>query len=476
MSITVLHKPKLIDFIGNKLKFKVRGENYIISDHVKARFAFRKVGDLTVGNTFHIPIPNNYNDYITISVDSTITGGNTILANATIYQTADELAHIVKIAKYYNVWVDNNLLYFEFKNAAGIDATFISFGGNAYEDFFDDNSLLEQNSLKKEVQSNYSISSYIHFNGQDIAVLSSEVDENGETEIEIGKVISDKLFNIGNIIHQFYSNTLSLRLKVGFSEHYDDQDWQYKFEELIALPGKISFADYPDFNIYSSFLTDRKKIYTHNHSFLKFAFFLNPQGSLFTVYLFANIFKTDGTNTIHTLHTFSSEEKENIHFFDLLIQELIQLEPELYRIDLYTSASNDTIKIYIEEENFMHKQFSFRNHFGVFEMITTTAFAQKSLNVNREINKSYVPSDYPSSSGEFNSTTYNAHEEISCETGYMSKSVAETMFDFIISDDFYELKNDKFIKCELFADDIKIIDEAENMSSIQFTYRPSYDA
>ncbi len=479
MSISILEKPNAVDFRGNGLKYKVSGSKYIITNNCVAKFGFRRTTGADPLDTFIIPIPEVYNGKLEIVSGYYGTQPLGITPYASAEVTAAQIAAMPQVAQYYNVYAEGEIIWFESHEAVGLAWEFeteniVYTGGAGYEDRYDDAGLLLSLCPMKKVEPNYYITAKVEWQGRNIATKRADVNADGVTSFDFGEIIPKQIYLPSDIIAtEYYANPTDLTLNVGFSEHYSGSDYPYTFDEIQVLPGKINFNMYPTFSIENGFLNDRKILNVSDSSYINLTYLVLQ--TLTDLILSAKFYKIDGTDTTEVLHTYGISVAECVYFADILLPDILAGKTDIYRIDISANLSSDKIVLYVNETAYNDKQFAYINSFGFFEMIHSTTDVKKKISVERETNRKYVPIGYDVADGEFITRTISAFPKISASLGTMSKREADAIIPLLHSEQFYELKNNQFVKCELIETDFEVYDETENLSNIEITYRYSHE-
>ncbi len=478
MSVTIIDSPKLFDFAGNGLKYKIKGDGYITVPGAKAHFVFRKVGTLQDSDKFHFPIPDNYTSNITVTAESG-PGYNHIAANVSIEQTASNLNGIPDLIKYYKFWVENtDELHCEFLNVGFADTAYLAFDGSAYEDIWDDPSLYILQGVTRVVRDNYSLKGFLYFQDKFITTLTADADSDGYADFDFGKFISKNIFEIGEIIHDIYKNTTDISFKAGFAESYDEGTMPILFDaEKQVMPGKIKFEEYKMWTDTSMFYNILKKQDTHSNAFLKICLAYGNNDD-HAKPIFVKFYYTDKTSEQITIYPSLTDHMYDIIFLDLKVEELLaqaNTTKQVYRFDIASSTTSEVIKYYLQNFTYLTKEFAFRNSFGVFETFLAIGEKTTSKTIARNLYKRYVPADYETIDGEYTSVVTNSYNEYSVQTGSKTLNEINQIADALKSEFFYERKNDTWIKCELLNDSTQISNEEDFLHSLNIKYRYSSD-
>ncbi len=482
MSVTIINTPKPFDFGGNGLKYKVKGDFYVLYETAKAHYAFRKVGSLDTGDSFNFAIPDNEDEGITVSAQTPpIAPGDyhIISAGATIDETIDELRNIYDLNEIYKIWKEGtDEIHLEYRELAGIDCSWVFFGGDGYEDIYDDPNLCITHRLSRIVQENYHINAVVSFNDEIVSNVKVDVDKDGFADLDFGKFMPKNIFEIGNIYHNIYKSNIDLSYQISFSEHFQNLDFKLtKDIQRQVMPGKLPFEKYPNFSAFPTFFNILRKQIVNQDSFLKLCYFFGselPETISFNI----KFYYTDKTTEEISLHS-ETADTYDIFFLDLNVAELINQSnstKELYRFDITAGDTFDTSsKFYLRKSNYLDKEFAFKNSFGVFETFTATGHRVTDKVIKKELYKKYTPSDYEAINGEFNTQVKSSHSEYSVSTGNMNIAEINQIADALKSELFYERVNSVWIKCELLDSSVKISDEEDFVHSLTFKYRYSSD-
>jgi len=479
MSVTIIDKPKSFDFRGNGLKYKVNGDNYIISETCKAHFIFKKVAALVAGDRFYFPVPGSVSKTIVCYASPDTDSPNKLTVGATIEVTLSELESFYDINKYYKLWIENTSeLHCEFLYPASCFTHNIAFVTAAYEDIHDDNNLLIQACDARIVEPNYHINAVINFQDKNIATIKADVDSEGNAELEFGKYLPKNTFEIGDIAHDIYKNTKDLTFKVGFSEHYGPGNWPLTFSpEIKVMTGKLSFEEHKNWQNYPRFLNIFKKQNTHVNAFLKLCFSFGGEMNRLTKF-FVKYYYTDKTN--ESIIIFETNANfDDLYFLNMKTEQLLNQSnqtKEVYRFDIYIDVEYPvSAKFYLRKQNYLDKEFGFKNKYGVYETFIATGNKVVEKVIDRKLYKRYTPANYETIDGEFTSIVNSSHNEYSVFSGNMSLDEIQQIADAIRTEMFYERDGSKWIKCELLTDSVQISDEADFLHSLTFKYRYSSD-
>ncbi len=448
MCVTILDKPDYIDFSGNGLKYKVKGENAIVKQAEKCRFYFIKVGTLAYLDSFWLPIPNDSVNGIHIFAGYDYINWNYILCNVSIEKTVEDFKRIHIVNKYYNVWNTGDRLYFEYKKPGVLYTTWISAGSKGYVDVWDcGSSLIEVRSSNLHMTENYYINAFVSYRGKNVELMP-EVDINGETELDIGKFLHRDFIDKGPIQTNYYEINEDFLLTVKFGEHYDSSDWHLITEEIQALPGKIAFNKYPDYDFKSGALFNTlQRVESHKEAFHKLTYYRDagPQ-------VCAKFHYTDNTSE----YVIIFEGTSLLFCFDFIINEFLSLHSDnkkkVYKFNVYPSGNeDDKIEIYIQDKSIYSGQFLIKNSFGFWETIDT------------ESHDSHV--------------IENAYTSFGVKMGSKNTDKIEQIAHALRSKEFYEIDSDKkeYKKCELISDPHETYNDKIGLQYINFKYKYIFD-
>jgi len=497
MSINIITKPSNVDFSGNGLKYKI-GTGYVITDPVKARFYFLKKGTLAVWEGFQVPVPGVTGETITCVAINPTDGWPTAIryGSVTIDETIDDLQHLYLIDKYYTVWKeDTDKIYFETKEAVEIDTTLIEFISEevtpSYQ--FLDPDYVESEGVTGEYEENFSVAvklrcrhSYtFYYRDEDVCELQLDVDNDGNCELDAGKFLPKNFLDKGSIAYSAAKMAETFALISGFAENKNGSIYPLTFDEIIVLPGKLPFNEYPDWDdSIAIFLSERNKgkIETYPEAFHKFVFYNgNNDSELLNAYCMVDFYFTDGTTASKklTASTFEPYEFFELNFFISDLLAIYTGDLDVYKIRLngfwMSGWDQSYIDFEIRAKKFFDKQFLFINSYGFWETVNFQAVTKQSNIIERELFKKHVATGYISDEGEYTQEIRQSYEQFEVETGYREAHELDQIIECLRSREFYEINGTDMIKCEILNTETEVRNDEEDVKNIIITYRRSFD-
>jgi len=480
MSIILIKKPNAVDFLDNGLKYKIKGTYYIENDGDAVVFYFKKIGNLTVGDSFYIHPPYNPSETIMITaVVTPRTWHNEVTAGKSIEETAEEINNLFDVLNNFTVSVqDTDKLVFTAIEKGNTGEEVAVFIGTGYD--FNVN-FVTQSGVAKITKSNYHINCIILYENKILNHLKIDVTEEGISEIEIGKFLNIH-FDKGNFPETIFQNIIIDFYKIGFWEQHYNTNSHLTFHQIKILPGKINFNEYPDYNLESGmFFNLLKKVKTFNNAFNRLTFF---SGNKTFNEFFIEFYYEDGTSNIHNESLKVILEKNSLYQIDFFVADILlksDSNKKVYRFDIYFPATNakntDIIKFYISDKLIYDKQFLFKNSFGFWEVIKTSGYKKEIIKTERNIYKRYVTADYKANEGAYKTVVKKTFREFEINTGSKLNYEIQQIASALASEYFFEINISKrqYVKCEIITDSVQIRNEEKQLQNITFQYRYSFD-
>ncbi len=473
MSISITTKPNAVDFSGNGLKYKI-ATGYVVTAPVKAKFYFKKIGTLQEWEGFIVPIPGTTTLISCSAIGITYGWPNSIRYGVSIENTIIDLRNIYLIDKYYDVYlVDTDKIYFEAKEGIEIDSTLIDFISEevspGYE--FVDPTYVISEGVTGVYLDDFSVVAKLHYQDNEICELKLDADIDGSCELEAGKFLPRNIIEKGSIAYGLSEVTALFDFKVGFSENVGGSIYHILFDELKALPGKIPFRDYPDFDpSIPIFLTSSKKFDSYEDAFHKLTFF--PGSTHSSYYITMVLYKIDGT-TSNVGMAPNSYDFLQMNFF---ISNLTSSDPDVYKIGISSSISGtETILIFIKEKRFFDRQFLFKNTYGFWETMICSGNIKQTTNTERELFKTHLAAGYTADEGEYTTEVRKQWQQFEVETGWKESQEIDQIIEALKSRELYEIDGTDYIKCEILNTETEVKNDEEDVKNIVITYRHSFD-
>lgn len=480
--IKIIEKPNVVDFAKNGLKYKISVPDYVQTAGEKADFYFVKTGDLVQWDNFIVPIPGTRTIIQTTAINETLGWYNAIRYGVTIDETIEDLKTVYLFDKYYEISkLDTDKISFKAKINGVInpdDISFNSHGTPAGYEFINPN-YVNNVGVDTVYLDNTYVAAKIYYRDLEVCELKLNLNNEGITELEAGKFLNVDFLDKGTIINNYERINDEMLFKIGFSPiFYGESKYPYLFDELKALPGKIPFNKYPDYDFNEVlFFNTLKNIDTYSEAFHKLIFYTGILTNS-PVIFYALLYFTDGSNeqVVITSLTGGSYSLFQINFF---ISDLIALSnnpnKEIYKINISPHLGTDKIWFWVKEKSFLDKQFLFKNTFGFWEVLNCKGNKDETKQIKRDIYKKHVSAGYSSDEGEYTSDVKSSYSEFEVETGSKEKQEITQIAEALRSKEFYEIIDNKYVKCELMNSDVKILSEADDLQNIIIKYRHSFD-
>jgi hypothetical protein len=283
------------------------------------------------------------------------------------------------------------------------------------------------------------------------------------------------------------TNTIK-RYRISAAEYYDNiMRRLYESDIFYMLSGKMRPFDYVDVNLPDLILNtlaylkhSGTQINTTNDA-QQYLYYLSPTNNVNTLYLKTEKFFDDGT----------ANEIVNINLVDTLGLYQVLLIPvgfkalafdahakkdHIYKfqVSLYDDGGTQLGKImeyYVRKKTDRDMIFLYQNRYGVFDTFIGTGESQREHIIDSEITEKYLPLDYLATDSQLVSENKNDYPSFKINTGGFTPDLVLEIEAMLASNHFYQIINNKYIRCELIKSNHSTSDSMDSLSNVEFEYR-----
>lgn len=490
MSIVFLKSPNNIDFCGNGLSFKLRLPTYKVRGEKAVRVF-----------NFNSSWINGYFEFIDFDNEANITVGllgsgadYEVVGGSDLKSITNQLNSVYIVHKHYNIYESGGRLYIYTRPERYVPWGTLIYPTNAFSVY------MPINGANPEYKENFSVVIAIdrYLYDHNLAITEAEIypDKNETAMVDIGKLIKPYLnTHVPDLSAASILNFEILRYLVSFYEKYPNEN--NSLEILTgnvfsgyALGGKIDFEKYPDFNIITEISTN--KIFLNNNKHIElwkdanyFLHFMNPKSVDETQQVRCKIYYTDlSTHEITIFSNTHSANKGFVYLFPCSISALnlgsYNQDKEIFKYEIWVEHADnstlcDKVVFYVIEKPMFFKEFAFVNEFGIYEFINLSCRITRNLNTKKKVHKKNVSIGYTSDASEYFVELDSAHNDFEIETGGIDKKLAIGLEYMLLSGNFFEIENVRYIPCIIDDGKFEIVPESEDIVSIKFSYRRAFD-
>ncbi|MCD4681128.1 MAG: hypothetical protein K8S00_12155 [Bacteroidales bacterium] len=504
MGVILLNKPRELSFTGNPLAFTLKGDNYITIPGIKSILTLQHISGLVYGHSFNISFLG-YNltfDVVSIVPDDS---GLQIAVGSTTQEIIDQLNKNFYLSEYFNITISGaDIIEIQAKetgsdyniscdfalcpgltvlsNEQGMTAVF----PNNYKIF-----------LQLLIESKYNSGIY-----EEAVQMYLDVDESGRTPVRLEDIIK-YLFPYTNL-PALSDKGISLcmhtvkRYSINVAESYGNP---VQMQKLISsgiyyvLNGQLPVNLFPGTGFHHYVITNKNFLYTGPstretwENAREYLYFFNPiAGTTNDLHLKVKIFYTDGT-----------EDDQTLDIYDIALRNQVFMIPVGYeRLDLASINPSKTIYRYQVSINLIKppdsdfevaspitfnliskprfaREFLFQNRYGVYETLLATGKQKNDFSTKRLELKKELPDDYNLQDGEIKSQLENKEDVFTCSTGFKTLKAIDDLKQCLVSENFFLLHNEKYVRCRVIAGSFKIYNENDDLYFLEFKYSFAFE-
>lgn len=494
MAITFSNTPKEIDFTGNPVSIKIHGTGYIKSQGSKALLSLQ-VLNLGPQDSDTISFNVLREEHILTFAGVPDDTGTQIQSNVEwstpqyLIALAASLESIPFICLYYNISYSPaaGLIFLEAKEEGEYYSfTNIEITGNGLS--------VHQSIPGSDPQfcDNYSISSSIYEiispEVEKILSLVHDPDIEGNAVINIGEKVKWKEWTAP--IPDLSWNTsqhsiLAKKFVCKCSEVISGIKQRiYTSPEIILLPGKIPYHQWPEYLLDSDIISGKKyftvksptqRTWIHAKEFLNFM--VPVEGH--NIGIAVSVLYSDGSTASKMTEIIPSVAKYTLLTIPAGIKQLNidTWKPDKsiysYEIRIYSANEDENILLanpfsyQVIYQKSWYRQLLFVNHFGVWENINITGKAKRVISPTREISYKETPYNYNPLTPEKRSLITDTDDYIEINTGVMLNVSADLFKHLVETSRLFLISSNGYIPITMRDGSFEIQDETKDLISIK---------
>ena len=497
MSITIIDTPKTVDFCRNPLAFKVKGNKYIAISESYATWKITRTNYAIQVNNY---LSFSFNGIVVTMkfVNFPDDSGSQINNHASLSQILLAFQNNYYLNDTFNIVLNGNAITATAKIKGTQYATSIGYSGNG----FTINTVTPP--VNPVIQSNYKILSkllveQIYNSGNYVETMEmlNDVDISGNAVININDKIRRTAFTgidipaFNQSIITKCTNTIK-RYMMNFYEYYGALPIPHlKYSSVIyfAINGLIPFNVFPGYNfitdvaISKNFLSNMPDSIETWDKAQQYLYFFNWVPGLRSLTQYINIYYTDGStynkiinynNAVYQYETFiipTGISNLNLNTIDPTktidyYETYLKISPIIFGTNVYTKKQ--TYKRVNPPA--ISTVFLFENDFGVLEtLLAGTELTE--LTVEKNLSQCELPYNYDVLDGSLISEVQNDYLTKTVNVFHKNFNEAEHIIEVLRNNNLYLQGGSNFYKCVILPDTYKIIDENDDLYSVQFKYR-----